>query len=148
MARQGQDGGQGTGAGSVRTAAIDDEARLLELYGRLSPEHRRGLLEHAERLAASVPSGVEATRAVDRPAQESVVQAIRRLTRAYPGLERGKLMGVTARCLAAHMIDGREAAVVIAELEAIFAREHGRSAAGTPEHPERARQVRARRDEA
>lgn len=148
MARPGQDDGHGARTASGRSVATDDEARLLELYGRLSPAHRRGLLEHAARLAASVPSDAQPPRAADRPAHETVVQAIRRLTRAYPELERGKLMGVAARCLAEHMIEGREADAVIAELEAMFAREHGRSAAGTPAHRARERQGRPEQDDA
>ena len=98
------------------------EGRLLELFRRLDARGRESLLDFAGFLAARLPVPTPAP--VERPAQESVVQAIRRLNRSHPSLKRHRLMPRVEKLLAAHMVDGRPAGEVIDELEALFAAEH------------------------
>lgn len=98
------------------------ERRLLELFSRLDERGRESLLDFAGFLAARLPAPAPAP--VERPAQESVVQAIRRLNRGYPSLKRHRLMPRVEQLLASHMVEGRPAAEVIGELEALFAAEH------------------------
>jgi hypothetical protein len=98
------------------------EGRLLELFRRLDKRGRESLLDFAGFLAGRLP--VSAPTPVERPAQESVVQAIRRLNRSYPSLKRHRLMPRVEQLLASHMVDGRPAGEVIDELEALFAAEH------------------------
>jgi hypothetical protein len=98
------------------------EGRLLELFRRLDGRGRATLLDLAEFLAARLL--VPRPGPVERPAQESVVQAIRRLNRSYPAQKRHRLMPRVELLLAAHMVDGRPVGEVIDELEALFAAEH------------------------
>ena len=108
-----------------------DEERLLRLFRTLDAASRRSLLDFAGFLAGRAePAQAPAAAApLARPAVESVVQAIRRLNRSYPGLQRHKLIGHVEKRLAQHMVDGRPAPEVIDELEAFFAAEF-RQAAG------------------
>jgi hypothetical protein len=99
------------------------EAALLASFRRLSARERSSLLDFADYLAArSAPLERAPAVPIARPHKETVVHAIRRLMRSYPQLDRARLLGETSRCLAAHMVDGREAAEVIDELEALFAK--------------------------
>ncbi|MBK1701330.1 hypothetical protein CKO41_11600 [Thiococcus pfennigii] len=102
-----------------------DERRLLKLFRALEAADRETLLAFAAFLAAREPSAPAAARAPEplaRPAQESVVAAIRRLSQTYPMLERGPLLGEASSLMSAHLLQGRAAADVIDELEALFAR--------------------------
>jgi hypothetical protein len=113
-----------------------DERRLLRLYRALDAESRRTLLALADFLAhrARDPSAGEgvpgdphaavptlAPTPEPRPADESVVAAIKRLRRSYPMLDSGTMLHETSALMAAHVLQGREAAAVIDELEALFA---------------------------
>lgn len=93
-----------------------EEARLLASFRRLDSGGRASLLDFADFLAARMPQR-ELSAPEPRPATETVVQAIRRLSRSYPGLGRHALMPLAERLLAQHMVDGRPAAEVIDELE-------------------------------
>jgi len=104
-----------------------DEKDLLERYRQLNAERQRMLLEFAVFLSAR-KAGVEVPEASDqpprsiaRPATETVVMAIKRLTETYPMLDRRKLFSDTSRYMAQHALEGRPAAEVIDELEVVFA---------------------------
>lgn len=58
--------------------------------------------------------------AIPRPAEESVVKAIKRLTTTYPMLNPDDLLHQTSDLMSAHIIQGRSAKEVIDELETIF----------------------------
>jgi len=108
--------------------------RLLRLFQSLDAASRRSLLDFAEFLSrraapASLPAGDAPATPAPRPAAEAVSQAIRRLNRSYPGLQRHRLMPRVEQLLAQHMVDGRAAPEVIDEIEALFAAEF-RIAAG------------------
>lgn len=101
------------------------ETRLLALYRKLAESDRHALQTYAEFLA--VRSGALGPESTDvapqiepRPEGESVVMAIRRLTRSYPMLDRRKLIGQTSQLMAEHALQGRDAAEVITELEVVF----------------------------
>lgn len=103
-----------------------DEARLLELFRRLPPPQAEQLIEFAEFL--STRHGVEpvatAIEPIPRPAQESVVKAIKRLAATYPMLDRRKMLNATATLMAQHVMQGRAAVEVIDELEIVFRRHY------------------------
>lgn len=61
--------------------------------------------------------------AIDRPDDESVVAAVKRLSRSYFMLDKKKMLGVTSDLLTQHLLQGRDAGDVIDELEEIF-RDH------------------------
>lgn len=103
-----------------------DERRLLRLYRELSPSRREGLLDYAEFLlvrtqpeAADIPSE---PLAIPRPAQESVVKAIKRLRETYPMLDRAKILHETSGLMTQHLVHGKSAPEVIDELEVMFRR--------------------------
>jgi len=103
-----------------------DERRLLRLFRALSASRQVGLLDYAEFLLARVvpePEPVAQTPLeIARPAQESVVKAIKRLRETYPMLDRAKLIHETSALMSQHLVQGRKAAEVIDDLEALFAR--------------------------
>lgn len=103
------------------------ENQLLDYFSRLSEEGRQSLLDYARYLAQQYP----ATRAVadepldlPRPEDETVIAAIKRLSRTYPMLNKDKLLHETADLVTEHMMRGRDAAEVIDELEVIFERHY------------------------
>lgn len=104
---------------------------LLAAFDGLDQAQQDALMDFAALLAAREDGSAAAvTRRVPepRPADESVVAAIRRLTRAYPAAERRRLMGPLSMLMAEHALQGRAAAEVIDELEAVFERQHAKTA--------------------
>jgi hypothetical protein len=103
-----------------------DERRLLRLFRSLPESRQTGLLDYGEFLLARVMPEVEPVspipRDIPRPAQESVVKAIKRLRETYPMLDRAKLIHETSALMSQHLMHGREAVAVIDDLEALFAR--------------------------
>ncbi len=104
-----------------------DERRqvLLAAFEQLDARQQDMLMEFAATLAVRDEAPVSAAKRPEpRPAEESVVAAIKRLTRVYPGAERRRLMGPVSMLMAQHALHGRPAAEVIDELEALFERQH------------------------
>jgi hypothetical protein len=97
------------------------EARLVELYGRLDERDGTMLLEFAEFLAARAAPAASARVLTLRPGHETVLQAVRRLNGSYPMLDRARLLRPVGDLLSQHLVDGRDAIVVIDELEALYA---------------------------
>ncbi|MCX7893309.1 MAG: hypothetical protein N2544_13205 [Burkholderiales bacterium] len=101
--------------------AGSDQAELQALLARLGDDDRRTLLAFARFLAAHGGAPGASERVVlPRPESETVVQAVKRLNASYPGLERRKLVARVGVLLSSHMVDGRDAASVIDELEALY----------------------------
>ncbi len=113
----------------ARPGGRDEERRLSRLYRSLKVEDRRTLLAFAAFLAAreGVPDAQETQgplepERISRPPQESVVGAIKRLSRSYFMLDRARMLNDTSSLMGAHVLQGRPAGEVIDELEALFAR--------------------------
>lgn len=111
------------------------QQRLLRLHRRLTPDDRAALLSFAEYLAhraeAQRPSETETPQevepeAIERPAEETVIAAIRRLTATYPMVDRDALLHETADLMSSHVLQGRAAVEVIDELEVVFRRHYER----------------------
>ncbi len=103
-----------------------DERHVLHLFRSLSPEQQATLTEFAEFLAQR--GGSEAAPALPteplarpRPAEESLVKAVKRLRETYPMLDPGKLLDETAHQMTQHVMHGKPAKDAIDELEAVFA---------------------------
>lgn len=101
-----------------------EERRLLHLFRALSEGKRAGLLDYAEFLLARAPTEAapvsQMPQDIARPAQESVVKAIKRLRATYPMLDRAKLIHETSALMSQHLMQGRAASEVINDLEALF----------------------------
>ncbi len=111
------------------------EKRLLKAFARLAPEQRLQLCEFAEFLAARSPAAptLRTPLPIERPAEETVVAAMRRLSLSYPMLEAERLLHGAAGLLAEHTLQGRAAGEVIDELEALFLRHFQELDAGSDE---------------
>lgn len=101
-----------------------EERRLLSLFRGLSETGRTSLLDYADFLAsrdaAVAPVIPEQPLDIPRPARESVVKAIKRLSATYPMLKRDGLLHETSALMTQHLVHGRPAEAVIDELEALF----------------------------
>lgn len=106
-----------------------DERRLAKLYRALGAADRHALLAFAEFLRERTDKQprrphTQHPEPLERPADESVVAAIKRLRRAYHMLEHGDLLHEASALMSAHVLQGQAAAQVIDELEALFARHY------------------------
>jgi hypothetical protein len=109
--------------------ASPQQLRLLALFKRLSEQDRAALTAFAEFLAerGEASGDGEGERSepqlpedIARPDAESVVAAIKRLTRTYPMLQRQALLNETSTLMTAHVLQGRAAGDVVDELEIVF----------------------------
>lgn len=102
--------------------------RLLEILSRLDADEREQLLAFAEFLETrrprepAAPEPPQEPVSIPRPEEETVVQAVRRLSATYPMIDKSKVLHETSGLMAEHMLQGREAEAVIDELEALFRR--------------------------
>jgi len=102
------------------------EKQLLKYYSTLSEQQQNTLLLFAEFLSQQTTDSEPVTRVIptpvviERPAEETVVGAIKRLTASYPMLERSKLFNETSSLMTRHVMQGHDAAKIIDELEALF----------------------------
>ncbi|MFO8023882.1 Crp/Fnr family transcriptional regulator [Thiohalophilus sp.] len=103
------------------------ENQLLDCFYQLPEEARQSLLDFAEflvqRHAVRSPVADEPL-GLPRPDNETVIAAIKRLSRNYPMLNKDKLLHETAGLVTEHMMRGRDALEVIDELELIFERHY------------------------
>ncbi len=105
------------------------QRRLLDLFSVLDDQNRSSLLAFAEFLAERATSDdielsqdstpIEA-KLIPRPAKESVVKAIQRLSASYHMVQREKMLDETSSLMMSHVIHGRDAASVIDDLEKLF----------------------------
>lgn len=110
------------------------DKKLRTLIGSLHADDRETLYAFAEFLVSRRGPVSELPREpllVERPARESVVAAIRRLSTSYPMLDRSILLNQTSALMSQHVMEGRPAPSVIDDLEALFAEEF-RKLSGLP----------------
>jgi hypothetical protein len=102
------------------------EKRLLALLQRLPPEQVQRLLEYAEFLLErhGLPEESPEPIEIPRPAEETVIQAIKRLSTSYPMLDRRMLFNETSVLMTQHVLGGRAAIEIIDELERVFRRHY------------------------
>jgi hypothetical protein len=102
------------------------EKRLARIYEELPEAERKTLLDFAEFLASRsepvAPDSLE-LKPIPRPADESVVAALKRLRETYHMLDHSKMLNEASALMAQHLMQGRPAAEVIDELEEIFQRD-------------------------
>jgi hypothetical protein len=120
--------GQGKDLSGVPSRGRENERRLTKVFRSLEPEDRSTLLAFGEFLAARAAESAPRSRGpmepdrIPRPPDESVVGAIKRLSRSYYMLDRSAMLNDTSSLMGAHVLQGRPAKDVIDELEALFAR--------------------------
>lgn len=99
------------------------EKKLLNLYRDLPQAARSNLLDFAAFLVERYPPQIEVAKEpleISRPAEESVIAAVKRLSATYPMLNKDTMLHETSALVAQHLIQGRDAIDVIDELEDIF----------------------------
>jgi hypothetical protein len=103
---------------------------LLRLFRALGPDDRSTLVAFAEFLAARARQEETTAQAplapepIPRPERETVVAAIKRLSRTYHMLDRSALLNETSSLMTSHILSGRDAQGVIDDIEAVFARHY------------------------
>lgn len=118
----------------------EHEEELLAVFRRLTPAAQGHVLAFAQflhsRSGSGSGSGLPATAqpgsvneipepvAIPRPAEESVVKAVKRLAQTYPMLDKSKMLTDTSALVMQHVVQGRDAAEVIDELEIVFQRHY------------------------
>lgn len=102
------------------------EKQLLEAFRKLPKEAQLNLLDYADFLCIRYPAAepVQERQDIPRPAQETVIAAVKRLSQTYPMLNKDKLLHETSGLVSEHLLQGREAAAVIDDLENMFRRHY------------------------
>lgn len=99
------------------------EKQLLAHFRSLQATDADTLFTFAEFLVnrqPAEPAAPQSVNKIERPAEETVIAAIKRLTASYPMLEKDKIFNETSALMMQHMVQGRAANEVIDELEKIF----------------------------
>lgn len=113
--------------GILRSLPAAQAGMLLEFAEFLLQRHGvAGLEEGKIAEAVEIPAPV----VMPRPAEETVVKAVKRLRATYPMLDARKLLNQTSDLMTQHLVQGREAVEVIEELEILF-RSHYEKLAGS-----------------
>lgn len=119
----------------IQSSKSRPEKRLLALYNALPEAERRSLLDFAEFLTArgapQEPEVMPEPLPIPRPAEETVVAAMKRLRAKYHMMDHSKMLHEASGLMAEHMMQGCPAPEVIDKLELMFARYYEKHAAGT-----------------
>ncbi len=117
----------------------DQEKRLLSYLHQLSPQDAHTLLRFAaflagEQTTAEADTALQVSQTgetttpeipqpqfVERPENERVVDALKRLSSIYPMLEKKKLLDKASTLVAQHVMFAKPAKEVIDEIEKLFA---------------------------
>jgi len=120
-------------AKNKNTKLTETEQQLLAQFNALPNAQQQSVLDFVDFLTARHAENCQENEQdseknncqqtpllISRPAEESVVKAIKRLTATYPMLSPDDLLHQTSDLMSAHIIQGRPANEVIDELETIF----------------------------
>lgn len=114
----------------------NSQKQLLENFLNLNEQGRQMLLEFSEFLGGKYSGGVSPSSSpsdmpvvvqqapepepIPRPEQESVVGAMKRLSKSYYMIDKSKILNQASTLMTEHMMKGRSAVEVIDELEIVF----------------------------
>jgi len=99
------------------------DKKLLKIFNQLSESAQLSLLDYADFLLEKYPAAqqeITEPNDIARPEEETVIAAIKRLSATYPMLKDNALFNETSSLMTQHIMQGREANIVIDELEEIF----------------------------
>jgi len=106
---------------------VTAEKRLQHIFRKLSAADQKTLLDFAVFLESRIPTQViEKINEIPRPAEETVIAAIKRLSQTYPMLDKSQIFGETSALMTQHIMQGRSAVDVIDELENVFSQHYER----------------------
>ncbi len=95
------------------------------LLAQLEDSHQQAIVDYADFLVQRYKVENSGDRdlkpeSIERPGQETVIAAIKRLKKTYYMLETNTLLNETSVLMGQHILKGREASDVIDELQSIF----------------------------
>ena len=99
--------------------------QLDKLMSQLGNEHQQAVIDYAAFLVhqyktkTPVKAGLK-PKDIIRPERESVIAAIKRLKKTFYMLDTDLLLDETSSMMGQHMLRGREAPIVINELQSMF----------------------------
>jgi hypothetical protein len=106
------------------------EQQLTAFFQQLTADDQLTLLRFAEFLAGRSSPGIVAVsrepvvvpepEVIERPSGESVVAALKRLSKTYPMLDKTEMLSATSDLVAANIMQGTDAVEVVDQLEDIF----------------------------
>ena len=106
-----------------------DEMRLLKSFRQLETADKNTVIAFAAFLASGQNPQQEVTieskkshtpLGIPRPEDETVIAAIKRLSKNYPMLDKGEMLDDTSTLMSGHLLQGRPANEVIDKLEIMF----------------------------
>jgi hypothetical protein len=116
------------------------EQQLTELFRQLGAADQATLLDFAAFLASRTPvprvivkpepALIPEPELIERPAGESVVGALKRLSKSYPMLDKTEMLSATSELVATSIMQGNDPVAVIDELEVIFREHYGQLKSG------------------
>lgn len=99
------------------------EKKLLAVFRQLDEADQQSVRAFAEFLSArgeKVNEPVPEPELIAPKENESVVGALKRLSKSYPMLDKSKMLNDTSLLVSQHVVQGRDKQEVIQELEAVF----------------------------
>ena len=105
---------------------MDSSPLILEkLMSQLNSQQQQSIIDYASFLVYQSDESVSARESglpelIDRPAEETVAEAIDRLKRTYYMLDTDDLLNDVAALMARHILQGLEASLAIDELQLCF----------------------------
>jgi hypothetical protein len=95
------------------------------LLAELDDDHQQAIVDYATFLVQKYKTGNSGARdlkpeSIERPGQETVIAAIKRLKKTYYMLDTDSMLSQTSALMGQHILKGREASDVIDELQSIF----------------------------
>jgi hypothetical protein len=101
------------------------DQKLSFIAGQLDNQGRQSLLSFADFLLSQQQQEIQQNslqqpRSIERPDDESVIAAMKRLSDTYPMLNKDALLHEAAGYMGEHVMQGRAAKEVIDDLEALF----------------------------
>jgi hypothetical protein len=95
------------------------------LLAQLDADHQQAIVDYANFLVQRYKTDSSVARdlkpeSIERPGQETVIAAIKRLKKTYYMLDTDSMLSQTSALMGQHILKGREASDVIDELQSIF----------------------------
>lgn len=116
-----------------------EDRNALKLFRALDASQKQSALAFMAFLATQesgqTPHEAIKPQLIDRPKEESVIKAIKRLKTSYPMLDQNQLFHATSEKMMDHLMHGKSAPDVIDELETLFLQKYQTYLAAFLEQP-------------
>lgn len=108
------------------------ERKLIKLFKQLDKSNQDTLIAFAEFLSSRKPAENDVEEnivsaeplEIERPNDESVVKAIKRLSATYPMVDKETILHPISAVMTSHIMQGKKAHEAIDELETLFFKEY------------------------